>query len=179
MELKPEMFKKMLPLPVTLITTIDSNGVHNAAPYSCVMPILRPFDLIAIASALPRDTLKNIRDTNEFVINVMGEPDLGKMMRCAKDYPPEVDELEKANLETFPSSRISPLRIKEAVGWIEAVTEREVLGDNYALIIGKVLFAELNDKYYQDGEFIENPVSLLIPKFKAIDNRKLTISPVH
>ena len=51
MELKPEMFKKFLPLPVTIITTIDSSGIANAVPYGCVMPVMRPFDLIAIASA--------------------------------------------------------------------------------------------------------------------------------
>ena len=42
MELRPEMFKKFFPLPLTLITTVDKKGVVNAAPYSCVMPVLRP-----------------------------------------------------------------------------------------------------------------------------------------
>jgi flavin reductase (DIM6/NTAB) family NADH-FMN oxidoreductase RutF len=35
------------------------------------MPVLRPLNLIAIASALPRDTLRNIRETHEFVVNVI------------------------------------------------------------------------------------------------------------
>ena len=52
MELKPEMFKKLIPLPLTVLTTVDASGITNAAPYGCVMPVLRPLDLIAIASAL-------------------------------------------------------------------------------------------------------------------------------
>lgn len=40
MELTPEKFKKMLPLPVTLITTVNPEGVPNAAPCSSVMPVL-------------------------------------------------------------------------------------------------------------------------------------------
>ena len=51
MELKPQMFKKILPIPVTVITSVDREGRVNAAPYGCVMPILRPLDLITIASA--------------------------------------------------------------------------------------------------------------------------------
>jgi flavin reductase (DIM6/NTAB) family NADH-FMN oxidoreductase RutF len=89
MELKTEMFKKMLPLPVTVITTISAKGIANAAPYACVMPILRPLDLITIASALPRDTLRNVRETKEFVVNIVGRPEFKKAMQTAKSYPPE------------------------------------------------------------------------------------------
>ncbi len=57
------------------------------------MPILRPYPLIAIASALPRDTLRNIRSTGEFAVNVMGKPAFREAMKCAKDYPPEINDL--------------------------------------------------------------------------------------
>ena len=73
MELAPEMFKRFFPLPVTVITTVALDGTPNAAPYSCVMPILRPLPLIALASALPRDTLRNIHNSGEFLVNVMGK----------------------------------------------------------------------------------------------------------
>jgi len=37
MELKPQMFKKILPIPVTVITSVDREGRGNAAPYgSCL-----------------------------------------------------------------------------------------------------------------------------------------------
>lgn len=173
MELKPEMFKKMLPLPVTLITTVDGDGIINAAPYSCVMPILRPFDLITIASALPRDTLRNIRDTKEFVVNVMGEPSFGKTMECGATVPPEVNELERAGLESFPSKRVSPPRVKDAVGWIEAVLEKEVTGENYSLVIGKVLSAEINDRFFKEGKFEEPPIILLIPELRTLHDDAL------
>ncbi len=104
MELKPQMFKKMLPLPVTVITTVDGEGRVNAAPYGCVMPILRPLDLIAVASALPRDTLRNIRETRQFVVNVIGRPRFKEAIQTARPYPPGVNELDEAGLESVPSS---------------------------------------------------------------------------
>lgn len=168
MELKPEQFKLFLPLPVTLITTVDAKGVFNGAPYSCVMPILRPLNLIAIASALPRDTLRNIRETKEFVVNVMGSPSFRKAMACAKPYPPGVNEMAEVGLETTPSRKISPPRILNAVGWIEAVLEQEVLGENYAVIIGRVLCAEVNDLDWIDGKLAEDPLVMLFPHFRAL-----------
>jgi flavin reductase (DIM6/NTAB) family NADH-FMN oxidoreductase RutF len=168
MELAPEMFKRFLPLPVTVITTIDLKGIPNAAPYSCVMPILRPLPLIAIASALSRDTLRNIRETREFVINVMGKPAFREAMKCARDYPPEVNELEEVGLETTSSKKVSPPRIKAAIGWIEAELEKEVTGDEYALIVGRVICSEVNDHYLEGDKLTEFPMTLLIPHFRTM-----------
>jgi flavin reductase (DIM6/NTAB) family NADH-FMN oxidoreductase RutF len=168
MELAPEHFKRFLPLPVTVITTIDAEGIPNAAPYSSIMPILRPLPLIAIASALPRDALRNIRSTGEFVVNVMGKPAFREAMKCTRDYPPEVNELEEAGLETLPSKRVKPPRIRPAVGWIEAKLDREVVDERYVLLIGLVVCSEMNDLYVQDGTLTERPVSLLLPHFRSL-----------
>jgi len=185
MELKPQMFKKILPLPVTVITTVDGNGIINAAPYGCVMPILRPLDLIAIASALPRDTLRNIRQTKEFAVNVIGRPRFKEAMRTAKNYPPEINELEAEGLESIPSRKIRPPRMKDALGWIEAVLVEEVLRENYSLIIGKVVCAEINDVFADSGNLKELPAVMLRPDFRMIgesigsveETTKLFLSP--
>jgi len=168
MELPPDRFKTFLPLPVTLITSVDARKIVNAAPYSCVMPILRPLNLIALASALPRDTLRNIRQTREFVVNVMGRPGFRQALQCARNYAPEVDELAAVGLEAIPSRKVAPPRVGNAVGWIEAVLEREVTGENYALIIGRVVCAEVNDRYWQKGKFLESPIMLLSPQLRAL-----------
>lgn len=168
MELAPEMFKRFLPLPVTVITTLDGKGIANAAPYSCVMPILRPLPLVAIASALPRDTLRNIRETREFVVNVMGKPAFREAMKCARDYPPEVNELEQVGLETIASKKVAPPRIEAAIGWIEAELEQEVIGNEYALIVGRVLCSEMNDRYLEGDKLTEFPMTLLLPHFRSM-----------
>lgn len=168
MELKPEQFKLFLPLPVTLITTVDESGVGNGAPYSCVMPILRPLNLISIASALPHDTLRNIRETKEFVVNVIGKPSFREAMSCARDYPADVNEMVETGLETESSKMVSPPRIKDAVGWIEAVLEQEVRGANYSVVIGRVLMSEVNDLYWKNGKLTEDPLMLMPPRFRTL-----------
>lgn len=166
MELAPEMFKRFFPLPVTIITTVDLQGTPNAAPYSCVMPILRPLPLIALASALPRDTLRNIRGTREFIVNVMGKPGFRTAIKCAKDYPAGVNELAEEGVATIPAKKVAPPRIKDAVGWIEARLENEVTGDKYALIVGNVVCSEMNDLYLDGDKLTELPMTLLMPHFR-------------
>jgi flavin reductase (DIM6/NTAB) family NADH-FMN oxidoreductase RutF len=167
-ELEPDKFKKMLPLPVTVITTVNGEGISNAAPYGCVMPILRPLNLIAIASAPPRHTLKNIRETGEFLINVMGRPSFDRAMMTAKNYPFGTDELKESGLQTEPARKISPLRISDALGWIEAVVEKEVAGDFYVLTIGRVVCAEMNDLYVRQGLLAESPVAMLASEYRVL-----------
>lgn len=168
MELEPKEFKNMFPLPVTLITSCNAEGVPNAAPYSSIMPVLRPLDLIAFASNLPNDTLKNIYETGEFVVNVFGEPSFKNAIRCAQDYPFGVDELEKMGLATRPSRKVNPPRVQEAVGWIEAKMDNQLSGDRYVIIVGRVLFAEINEDYWQNGELRELPIMLLFPHFRSL-----------
>lgn len=173
MELKPQMFKKLLPLPVTVITTVDSEGRVNAAPYGCVMPILRPLDLIAVASALPRDTLRNIRQTRQFVVNTIGRPCFKEAIQTAKPYPPGINELEEVGLESLPSKKVVPPRMKDALGWIEAELEEEVLRENFSLIIGKVVCAEINEAFAEGERLTELPALILTPHFRLVGDRIL------
>lgn len=168
MELRPDRFKQMLSMPVTVITTIDAEGTANAAPYGCVMPVLRPLDLIAVASALPRDTLRNIRETGDFVVNVMGKPSFDKAMRTARNYPPEVSELDEEEMEQAPAVKVRPPRISRALGWIEAEFDREITGQDYSIVLGRVVFAELNDDHVKNGRLSEPPVVMLNPDYRLV-----------
>lgn len=171
MELRPDQFKRMLPVPVSVITTVDLRGTANAAPYGCLMPVLRPLDIIAVASALPRDTLRNIRETGQFVVNVMGRPSFVEAMRTARNYPPGVSELEEEGIETSPSREVDPPRISDALGWIEVVLDREITGENYSLAIGKVVCAEINDSYVDDEKLSESPIVMLSPDYRQLGER--------
>jgi len=145
MILEPDKRNQVLPLPVVLISTVSKDGIRNAAPWSCVMPILRPLDLVIIASWLKRDTLDNIRQTGEFVINVPPVEMVDEVMVCAKNFAPEVDEFEMAGLKARPSVRIRPPGIDGCLAWMECTLDEEILRDRYSLIIGKVVHLEVDD----------------------------------
>mgnify|MGYP005832193519 CR=1 FL=1 len=146
MELKPFKRESLIPLPVAFISTVSKNGIRNIAPYSCVMPVLRPFDLVCVATARRRDTLDNIRDTGEFVINMPGTDLADKVVPTAKHLPPEADEFEFAGLEEKPSKIVKAPGIKGCYAWMECRLENLYEDPRYILIMGKVVRLEADDR---------------------------------
>jgi flavin reductase (DIM6/NTAB) family NADH-FMN oxidoreductase RutF len=141
----PVMRSAFMPLPVALISTISNAGIRNIAPYSCVMPVLRPLDLICLASAFRRDTLANIGENREFVVNLPGIDLADKIMPTAKASSPEVDEFEIAGLKSKESNMILPPGISGCYAWMECKWVREYREKEYVLVVGRVLRLEVND----------------------------------
>jgi len=150
MILAPRKREQVLPQPVVLISTISKDGVRNAAPWSNVTPILRPLDEILVVSGLKRDTLENIRQTGEFVVNVPPVGMVKEVMICSKNYPPQVDEFEVANLMPRHSVKVRPPGIDGCLAWVECTLVEEILRQRYALIIGKVVHLEADDRLFNE-----------------------------
>lgn len=152
MILKPSQRGQIMPLPVVLISTVSQSGVRNAAPWSCVTPLLRPLDEVLIASWLKRDTLDNIRQTGEFVINVPRASMEDAVMICSRNYPPEVDEMVEAGLNPRPSKVVKAPGIEGCLAWAECTLEEEIARDRYVLIIGRVVHLEADDRFFSEKE---------------------------
>jgi flavin reductase (DIM6/NTAB) family NADH-FMN oxidoreductase RutF len=148
---KPFMREGFMPLPVTFISTISLNGVRNIAPWSCVMPVLRPLDLILAASAKKRDTLRNIRETGEFVLNLAGTNMADKVIPTARHSPPEEDEFETAGLGEKPSAMVKAPGIAGCHAWMECELVKEYEENTFVLLLGRVLRLEVSDEVL-DGE---------------------------
>ena len=164
MILKPNQRSQIMPLPVVLLSTISQDGVRNAAPWSCVTPVLRPLDEVLIASWLKRDTLENIRQTGEFVINVPRAGMEDAVMTCAKSFPPEVDELKEAGLVARPSIKVRPPGIEGCLAWAECTVEEEIAREKYVLIVGRVVHLEADDRFFspENGMDFEKAMPLCI-----------------
>jgi flavin reductase (DIM6/NTAB) family NADH-FMN oxidoreductase RutF len=154
MKLKPFKRESLIPLPVTFISTVSKDGIRNIAPYSCVMPVLRPFDLICVATARRRDTLDNIRANGEFVINLARTDMIDKVIPTAKFSPPEADEFVLAGLEEKLSVVVRPPGIKGCYAWMECKLDKMFEETQYILLMGKVVHLEVTDDIYRpDGSW--------------------------
>jgi flavin reductase (DIM6/NTAB) family NADH-FMN oxidoreductase RutF len=93
-----------------------------------------------------KDIAQNIRNTHELVINVVNEEIAAPMNVCAIDFPPGVNELEKAGLTTAKSSVVKVPRIAEAPAAMECreLTTLEV--GRSRVILGTVvdILSEMN-----------------------------------
>lgn len=151
MMLKPFERENVLSMPVVLVSTVSAEGVANAAPWGNVTPILRPLDEIVIASALKRDTLDNIRETGEYVINVPPASMIDEVMICSRHYSSGVDEFEEAGLSKKPSSTVKAPGIAGSIAWIECRLKEEIVRDKYSLVIGQVTGLEVNEDFVTES----------------------------
>jgi flavin reductase (DIM6/NTAB) family NADH-FMN oxidoreductase RutF len=108
------------------------------------MPVLRPLDLILAASAKRRDTLQNIRDTGQFVLNLAGADLVEKVIPTARYSLPDVDEFAEAGLEEKPSVIVRPPGIAGCYAWMECERVKEYEEDKFVLILGRVLRLEVD-----------------------------------
>lgn len=142
-----------MPLPVAFVSSISKDGVRNIAPYACIMPVLRPLDLICLASAFKRDTLVNVRDTNQFVVNMVGTDFCEKVIPTARFSSPEADEYELAAIAEKSSEKVRAPGIEGSYAWMECELVKLYEERQYVLVMGKVVRLEVADRVLTaDGE---------------------------
>jgi len=151
MRVERTRFFSALLRPVVIITTISKSGEVNGAPFSFNTSISFEPPLYGFSCDPGHDTWMNIRETEEFTVNVAGR-DLGEYLWILeKDYPRGVNELREANLKEIPSKKVRPPRIEEAVAWIEcSLHSSHEIGD-HIFIVGEVLEAEIKDEFCEKG----------------------------
>ena len=142
------------PRPIAWITSLDSEGRLNAAPFSAYNYVCTDPPVVAIGVAnrpardiVGKDTAQNIRNTHEFVINVVSEELAGAMNTCAIDFPAGVNELEIAGLTTEPSLVVRVPRIAQAPAALECreITTMEI--GRSRIILGQVVAMHVKDQF--------------------------------
>ena len=141
----------VIPRPIALVSTIDENGVLNAAPYSffnmfaeepatCVLGIQKRPD------GKYKDTSSLIRKSGEYVINLV-DMDLAESMNISSiNFDPEYDEFDLAGFTPVASRLIAPPRIKEAPVSFECRrTVTLQLNEERDLVVGEVLTMHARD----------------------------------
>lgn len=135
----------VVPRPIAFVTTLGTNCVLNAAPFSWFNAVssLPPILSISVArrGSDLKDTARNIRDTREFVVNICPRHLAPEVSLAAGDWPADVSEVDKAGLHTLPGSAVKVPRLKEASAHFECRLEQIIsVGDNSVdLILGRVL----------------------------------------
>ena len=142
----------VVPRPIALVTTVDGAGRVNAAPFSFFNLVGSDPPVVALgvgdrAGGEPKDTARNIRETGEFVVNLVDESMARGMNVCAVDFPAGTDELACAGLTVKPSATGRPPRIAEARVTLECRAARTVEVGRSRVILGEVLWAYVGDEF--------------------------------
>lgn len=138
----------VVPRPIALVTTVDAQGVVNAAPFSFfnVMGTEPPLAVLAPGDrddGTPKDTAANLLANGECVIHLCDEPMADRMVACARALPPGVSEVARERLETRPAERVRPPLLTACPVALESrVLDIRKYGDN-RLVVVEILLAHV------------------------------------
>ena len=141
----------VVPRPIALVTSHSPEGRVNAAPFSFFNAFAEEPPLIVLGLGMSpaggaKDTTVNIRDTGEFVVNLVDEPIAEAMNLCAIDFPPEISEIDAAALNLLPSDAVAPPRIGQAPVNLECrrYVTLQPARERY-LVVGEVVMAHIKE----------------------------------
>lgn len=150
----------IVPRPIAFVSTLSRKGIRNLAPFSfftavsanppviCFSPTRRP------GPDPYKDTMRNILETREFVVNVVSEEFAEKMNICSGEFPPEVDEFEASGLTAIASDLVKPPRVAESHVHMECklylTLEIGALPGSGSLVLGEVVRFHVDDLYFDD-----------------------------
>ena len=141
----------MVPRPIAWVSTRSAEGRRNLAPFSYFAALSATPMLVGVSighrGGVPKDTLRNVRETGAFCINVATEAQLPEVNRTSGEWPPEVDEFERAGLAVAQAGAVDAPYVASAPAVLECrlFKEVELEGAPNTLVIGEVLQVRLSE----------------------------------
>ena len=158
-ELNPQARYRLLnggvtPRPIAWISTRSAENVDNLAPYSfftvasCNPPVLL-YTQVTQRNAVDKDTLKNLMETGECVINIVNTALLEKMNMTSASLAIDESEFNFANVESCASDKVLPRSVKESPVRYEC-TLRDTISISDSPAGGTVILLDVKSIYVQD-----------------------------
>lgn len=141
----------VVPRPIAWVSTLDSGGARNLAPYSYFNACSATPPIVHFTSTTSRDSIANVEATGEFVINIVSD-DLAQAMRVSSAaLRSGEDEFEVAGLQVAPSRTVSPPRVAGAKVALECRLRQLLEMGEGTMAFGDVLHVHVERSVWRDG----------------------------
>ena len=148
------------PRPIGWVSTRGESGAVNLAPYSFFNAFNYTPPIIGFSSTGAKHSLRNARETGEFVWNLVTRELAEQMNETCATVPYESDEFELAGLTPVPSRLVSPPRVAESPVSFECkVTDIVQLRSHTGvpaqawLVLGEVVAVHISRRLLKEGIF--------------------------
>lgn len=145
------MISALVPRPIGWLSTLSAAGARNLAPFSFFNGVggNPPTVMVSIGRRQdrPKDSLRNIQETGEFVVNIVDEALAEAMNLTSGEYPPDVDEFAVAKLTPAACEVVRVPRVAEAKVAFEVKASQivPVQDTHYTLVLGRVVRFHIQD----------------------------------
>lgn len=142
----------VVPRPIAWVSTVSADGVGNLAPHSFFGVASANPPMVTFTSVGEKDTVRNVRDTGEFVISTATEPMMDAVNSTSASFGPDVDEAEVVDVEMTPSDVVGPPRVAASPASLECRVHRILDVGDSVLVIGEVVRFTIDDAVMVGGE---------------------------
>ncbi len=163
-----DMYKLMIggivPRPIGFVSTRNRAGQGNLAPFSYFNAVSSDPPCVSVsftrkADGGKKDSLINIEETGELVVNIVSESMAEPMNQCSAEYPYGVDEMAKVGLTPVPSVKVKPARVGESLLQFECETYKIVeIGEPKlgaaSLVIARIVQVHVTERVYSKGRIL-------------------------
>ncbi|GBC93826.1 hypothetical protein HRbin15_02328 [bacterium HR15] len=162
------MISCIAPRPIAWVSTLSPEGVPNLAPFSYfnaggANPPSIVFSPTNFRDGRPKDTLRNVEATGEFVVNIAPYELAQRMNETSADFEYGISEFEQVGLTPLPSRFVKPYRVAESPIQMECRLFQVVrhgtgaLAANY--VIGEVLCFHVATHLLKEGPIVDNRIA--------------------
>lgn len=148
------MIHTILPRPIAWVSTLDTQGRTNLAPFSffmgvCAKPPTLLFCPVNDRFGRPKDTLRNVEETGEFVVNLVPTRLCSAMNDTAASLPHGESEFERFHVSPSPSSHVRPPHVAGSPISFECRLDRIIrvsegpAGGN--IVLGRIVALHVDD----------------------------------
>jgi flavin reductase (DIM6/NTAB) family NADH-FMN oxidoreductase RutF len=150
------------PRPIGWISSQGSDGSVNLAPYSYFNAISEQPPMVMFSSApggdTSKDSLRNVLETKEFVVNVVSAALCDAMNVSSGSFPYGTNEFDEAGLEMATCETVSVPRVKAAPAALECCLWQAIElpapqnGRASTMVIGTITGIHIADDVIVDGK---------------------------
>lgn len=165
------------PRPIAFASTVDQQGRRNLSPFSFFNvfssnpPILVFSPVNRGRDGSQKDTLLNVKEVPEVVINMVNFNMVQQMSLSSTEYPRGVDEFEKAGFTAQKSDLVKPARVAESPVQFECKVQNIMAlgtsGGAGNLIVAEVLKIHINDALLDEQGHIKHKELDLVARMGA------------
>ncbi|TWX71853.1 flavin reductase family protein [Colwellia demingiae] len=151
------------PRPIAWISTRSKDGIDNLAPYSfftvasCNPPVLI-YTQVTQRSGIDKDTLQNLKETGECVVNIVNSHLLEKMNTTSASIAIDKSEFDLAQVRQSNSCNVIPFSVAESPIRYEC-TLREVISVGDLPAGGTIVLLDVKSVYVRDDLYTDEGIN--------------------
>jgi flavin reductase (DIM6/NTAB) family NADH-FMN oxidoreductase RutF len=171
------ILNSVAPRPIAWVSTVSASGQANLAPFSFFNCVCTAPPLLAFATGLrapkrsgstagePKDTLRNVRETKEFVVNIVTYELAEAMNQTSGEYDASINEFELAKIASEPSQIVKVARVAASPVSFECklyqILDFSSSPESGSLVIGQIVSIYVDESHMKDGRLDRDSLDLI------------------